>query len=130
MKKFFLVSLSGLMFCVLSISVNAAGPTMTETSTLDWTANTDLDIAGYRLYYSPTSEGQTIPGIADVIIPHPTVTHTLGTLVIGQYYVKITAYDQSGNESAASTEVPFVFAAGEPSPTIPLPPSNLTLQNF
>ena len=87
----------------------AVGPDTTATSTISWTANTEPDVFGYRLYYSNINGGQTIPGTPNATIIAPTTTHTLGAISDGQYYAKVTAYDQSGNESAASLEVSFVF---------------------
>ena len=87
----------------------AVGPSTGPGSTLSWTANTEPDLAGYRIYYNNSPGGQTIPGPPNATILAPTTTHTLGAISDGQYYAKITAYDQSGNESAASSEVSFVF---------------------
>jgi len=102
---------------LMASSAWAAGPNLTSTSTLTWDANVEPDLAGYRLYYSATSGGQTIPGTPSATEVAPSTTHLIGPITSGQYYAKITAYDQSGNESVESTEVPFVME-----PLIPPPP--------
>ncbi|KHE90274.1 MAG: fibronectin type III domain-containing protein [Candidatus Scalindua rubra] len=68
---------------------------------LSWTANTESDLAGYKVYYGNTSGNYD----ANVDVGNQT-NYTLTGLVNGQtYYVAVTAYDSSGNESAFSSEV-------------------------
>jgi len=76
-----------------------------------WNANTETDLAGYKVYYAQPGD----PGWA---ISDGQITYTLGTLprstslipgttytmpgVPGPYAVAVTALDTSGNESALS----------------------------
>ena len=70
---------------------------------LSWTANTEPDLAGYKIYVGFVS------GMYGAAVG--TVTKTTGEvhgLKAGtQYYFTITAYDTSGNESRKSNEVSF-----------------------
>jgi fibronectin type 3 domain-containing protein len=68
---------------------------------ITWDANSEADLAGYKIYMSQTSGTYTTP------------TATLGEVVLwdsanlpdGIYYFTITAFDDSGNESVKSDEV-------------------------
>jgi hypothetical protein len=65
-----------------------------------WNANTDLDLAGYRVYYGTQSNiyGTPVPivGATGYDIPNVQAGST--------YYVAVSAYDSSNNESVKSTE--------------------------
>jgi len=74
------------------------------TVTLGWNANTETDLAGYKLYYgnSPRTQRaytQTVP-----INNKSAVTWQL-TLPAGVYYFGLTAFNLAGNESGFSNEV-------------------------
>ena len=68
---------------------------------LAWDANDEPDLAGYKLYYGTASQSYGTPvdvgNVAD---------YTLTGLTQGQtYYLSLTAYDSSNNESDHSSEV-------------------------
>lgn len=76
-------------------------------NTLNWVAPVDVcgadDVAGYRIYYSPTS-GQTGVQVAEINDPSLlTFDHMPPDGITGCY--TITAFDQNGNESVPGTEV-------------------------
>ena len=80
------------------------------TTNADGSALTDLD--HYNLYYG-TSNPVTCPGGTFVTVPSPTSSPAPGTTVNYQlkglqagttYFVKVTAVDTSGNESACSAQ--------------------------
>jgi len=83
---------------------------MARPCVLGWDANTEPDMAEYRLYLSKQS-GQY--GVTPVlVIPHPTTqdtTASLGPLPDGQKFMVLTAVDTSGNESLHSNEITFRF---------------------
>lgn len=85
------------------------------TVTFIWDANTESDLAGYKLY-----EGVQ-PGVygPSVITLGPVMTHTITypdpASAITRYYA-LTAIDTSGNESGKSNEVAKAFAP------VPVPP--------
>ena len=73
---------------------------------VSWQANTESDLAGYKIYYG-TQAGSysTTINVANVL------QYSLTGLSEGStYYFAVTAYDQSGNESSFSTEVPLVVS--------------------
>ena len=81
----------------------------TGRATLEWSPNSESDLAGYKIYVGTTSGIYGYPldvgAVTSFTIPN--------LLEGGTYYFTATAYDLSGNESAPSLEV---------STTIPSPP--------
>jgi len=80
---------------------NLVGAAGNAQATFSWQANTEPDLAGYRLHYG-TATG--------VYLFHLNIgnvsSHILQGLVNGMiYYVVITAYDANGHESGYSNEV-------------------------
>src|SRR3569832_766819 len=66
---------------------------------LTWNKNTELDVAGYKVYYGTASRLYT----ASVNAGNQT-TYTVTGLGNQTYYFAVTAYDLSGNESTYSDE--------------------------
>ena len=78
-------------------------PATSGTVTLNWLANTESDLAGYKIYRGTASGGYGSP-IA--ILGSTSTSHTISTLQSGTtYFFVITAYDTAGNESSYSNEV-------------------------
>ncbi len=78
------------------------GMVLAGSATLSWRANTESDLAGYRVYYGfqSRSYGPYTPTAKTV------TSYTLNGLAPGRtYYFALTAVDTSGNESGYSTEV-------------------------
>ena len=70
---------------------------------LDWNANTESDLAGYRIYRS-TSSGNYGAPVATV--PASATSFVATGLTPGvKYFFTITAFDKTGNESDKSSEV-------------------------
>lgn len=96
---------------VLVMIVYAHGATVELT----WSANTESDLAGYKLY-SGTAAGQygTPVDVGKSTAYQMTITPSVGAT----YYFALTAYDTSGNESEKSAEVsvfiPDANAPAEP----------------
>ena len=68
---------------------------------LSWTANTDTDLAGYKVYVGTQSGIYNAPVSIGKVI-----SYTVTNLPTGHtYYVSITAFDGAGNESLHSAEV-------------------------
>ena len=89
------------------MSLLLVGSVMTSTDmTLEWDANTESDLAGYRLYQSDTS-GVYIFGVGNEVatIPAGTEVVTLPGLPDGTYYWVLTAFDTGGQESGPSNEI-------------------------
>ncbi|MBM3149383.1 MAG: hypothetical protein FJZ88_05055, partial [Chloroflexi bacterium] len=68
---------------------------------LAWDPNTESNLAGYRVYYGTTSGTYGTPtNVGNV------TTYTLTNLTLAQtYFIAVTAYDTSNNESGYSNEV-------------------------
>ena len=77
--------------------------TVASTASLTWNANTDTDLAGYKVYKGTSSGTYTAPVAT---IPKGTTSYTATGLQTGTtYFFIITAYDNAGNESLHSNEV-------------------------
>ena len=79
------------------------------TISLEWDSNTETDLAGYKVYYGTASGVYGTPKDAGMGTPSGTKTTydlTDPDLIIGQtYFIAVTAYDTSNNESGYSNEV-------------------------
>jgi len=88
--------------------------------TLQWDANTEPDLAGYKVYYKQVSSGPPYNGTGATEGNSPidvgnTTTCTVTGLIDGvTYFFVVTAYDSEGLESDYSNEV-----ATSPEPTAP-----------
>lgn len=86
------------------------------TAVLTWNANTEPDLAGYRVYYGTVSRIGTTPcanaGYASNVNVGNVTTYTFNNLTDGAtYYFAVSAYDTSNNESACSTQQSKVIPA-------------------
>jgi fibronectin type 3 domain-containing protein len=77
-------------------------PQASSSITLTWNANTEKDLAGYKVYRATSSGAYGAPIAA---IPGNTTSYTATGLPKATYFFVITAYDIAGNESAYSNEV-------------------------
>lgn len=85
--------------------------------TLTWNANTDPDLAGYRIYQCslvPCGPGSGHQSLLATI--GPVTSFNIGTPTVTQYYF-ITAYDSANNESRSSNLITYTPPAATP----PLP---------
>ncbi|SLM42656.1 conserved hypothetical protein [Nitrospira sp. ND1] len=74
--------------------------TATGTVTVTWTANSEADLRGYRVYVGTRS------GVRSQSFDVGNVTSTRLTLPLGStYWFSVAAYDSSGNESSPSGEI-------------------------
>jgi len=94
--KIFLTSLITILALLFATSASAA------EVTFEWDANTEADLAGYKLYASKVS-GEYDPAVA--IDVGNVVTHKLTDVADGKWHWVLTAYDTGGNESVFSNEV-------------------------
>lgn len=86
----------------VTLTIAAAPQTTTGSVTLSWNANTESDLAGYKIYRATSSGGYGAP-IAT--LPAGTTQYVSSGLAMGStYFFVITAYDQAGNESPFSNE--------------------------
>jgi len=76
------------------------GTTTSSSATLNWNANTETDLAGYKIYIGTQSGTYGAP-----IILGRATTYQITNLTIGTtYFFSITAYDKARNESPYSSE--------------------------
>ena len=101
------------MFIVLALLLGVAGwygfcALYYGQITLQWNANRETDLAGYKVYYGISSKNYTrsvVIGLAAE--PHTEiVNYKLTGLTKGQkYHIVVTAYNTYGYESTFSNEV-------------------------
>jgi len=86
-------------------------------ATLTWTANSEPDLAGYRIYQCHLQPCTKSSGNQSLLVTLGRVTtFNIGTPAVTQYYF-ITAYDSANNESGSSNLV-TVAATGSLSPVL------------
>ncbi len=87
-------------------------------ATLTWNANSEPDLAGYRVYQCSQLPCSRASGNASPLATVGTATSfNIGTPAVTQYYF-ITAYDFANNESTESGLTTFT-PAGSPPPAVP-----------
>lgn len=90
-----------LILSLIILSFALVGRAHAGEVTLTWDANTDQNLAGYKLYFGTASKSYT--GSVNV---GNTTSYTLANLADGEiYYFAATAYDGYGNESDYSAEL-------------------------
>ncbi|THJ24757.1 MAG: hypothetical protein CAF45_004255 [Nitrospira sp. CG24E] len=98
-------------------------------ATLTWDANSEPDLAGYRVYQCSQLPCTLTSGTASLLITLGKVTSfNIGTPTVTQYYF-VTAYDTATNESATSnlaTFTPIVAPPPVTPPDIGISPTSLT----
>jgi hypothetical protein len=109
--------LRGLVFVwFLSITPTLVTATSLE---LSWNANMESDLAGYIVNYGNTSSNYT----SSVDVGKAT-SYEINNVTNGKtYYVALTAYDTSGNESADSQEVSVYVPPSSTPPVLGTTPS-------
>jgi len=119
-RSSYLLLIQTAIFLVLSLSPLLA---YSADVTLAWDANTEPELAGYRIYWGVSSREYS--NSVDI---GNTTQHTFTGLTKGTtYYAAVTAYDASNNESDYSEEVIHIPGSrNNPpnTPAIPGGPSN------
>ena len=102
---------------------NLAGQAGPTTMQLSWTANSESDIAGYKVYYD--TDGSGYPYANSVSTGSTGTTYTLTGLTTGTtYYTAVAAIDSDGNESWISAEVSGTAASTPTDLALTAQPSN------
>jgi hypothetical protein len=77
-------------------------PPAAKSATITWTANTEADLAGYRVYVGTRSGAYSFAGPFEVV---GRTSYTVPNLPVGTtYYFTVTAFDKTGQESTKSGE--------------------------
>jgi len=121
-----------LSICVvtcIAIFVYSLSPSYALDVTLAWDANSETDLAGYKIYYKPGSSGGkdlanypgkgAVEGNSPIVVPLSSLANaaspefTVHGLLDETYYFVATAYNADGLESGPSNEV---YAQGSSTP--------------
>lgn len=89
---------------------------------VSWNANTEADLAGYKLYYGTDSGVYGLPVDVGKVTSYSV---TVNPKVTTTYYVTLTAYDMSGNESPKSDEASITVTVADTTP--PAKPTGLKM---
>lgn len=112
------VSILLLMVMIGSPSLLSAQFYKSKTSSLIWTANTEEDLAGYKVYrslnYCSKKQPKTLINTLGKVTAFVDDKIPLGTVAVCYH---VTAFDTSGNESGPSNEVDKPIAVAPNSPT-------------
>jgi len=85
----------------LKLAAATSSTSSGATANLAWNANSETDLAGYKVYWGTSSGRYGSP--VDV---GKATSYLFSNLKVGStYYFSVTAYDQSGNESFFANEV-------------------------
>jgi hypothetical protein len=110
--------LFSLLPIIFAVNVLAATSVM-----LEWDANTETDLAGYKIYYGPASGIYT-----NVVDVGNLISNRVSGLLLGtEYFFAVTAYNTSGVESPFSNEVGYKLLNGTNAPPTLAPISDLIL---
>ena len=90
---------------LLVVALHAFG----QDITVSWNANQEPDLWGYQIYYGTETGNYTT-----VIDVGNATSHPISGLNVGTYFLALTAYDSSGNESDFSVEQTFEIADQTP----------------
>lgn len=92
--------------------------TVSHAATLTWNANTESDLAGYRVYQCTQLPCSRTAGTASLLATLGAVTNLdIGTPTTVRHYV-VTAYDLSNNESIESNVVTYTPPSSPPAPPV------------
>lgn len=105
----------GISTAIIVLIVLFPAPGFSTSLKVTWNANPETDLAGYRLYWGTQSKNYTMS--ADVL---NSTSCNLDEVQGGTtYYIALSAFDYSGNESARSSEksiyVPYSITLVSPS---------------
>ena len=112
---------------VIVIGIISLFPSFCPAASLlvTWIANTDSDLAGYKVYYG-TQPG-TYGTIADV---QKATSYQISNVQNGStYYVVVTSYDNSGNESSHSTEISAYIPVAVPATDTTAPTGSVVINS-
>lgn len=104
-----------ILFLVVAALLGAVRSASFASDQLSWDANTEPDLAGYKLYYGYAARTSNNPpgGYPNVIDVGNITSFTLASLNDNvDHYFSLTAYDTSSNESSFSNEAAKLATGG------------------
>jgi hypothetical protein len=125
------VKRSGFVFAALVVLAifGSAKPASAQSINLAWDANTESNLAGYRVYVGTVSGSYS----QSFDVPASQTTYSFLNPISGtRYYFAITAFNTSGTESSRSNEVSAIFSVPDstlPNVAITTPAGNVTVTN-
>lgn len=112
--------MKSLLALLLALAALAAPAPAAQSVTLSWNANSETNLAGYRMYWGTATRSYQAP----MSVLHPTTSATVTNLQAGlTYYFAVSAYTTDGLESDYSDEVSY--SVPPPPPTPPAKPLGL-----
>ena len=115
------ILVASIIFLSISLSFGQYAITV-DRLTLEWDANSETDLAGYKVYKRQTASPYgTVPLGVVPVLAMPTFEVT--GLANGTWYFAVTAYNLTGAESARSNEISVNVSISGSSP--PPPPSSV-----
>jgi len=105
------------ILALLLLQLPPANPTLTQfTVTLQWDANTESDLAGYKVYYGQTSRAYGTPIAGGLVTSY----QVKGLTTPGVYFFAVTALNTEGQESGFSNEATMLIAKAGDIPIGPI----------
>ena len=102
---------------LLFLQLPPANPTLTQFSvTLQWDANTETDLAGYKVYYGAVSRAYGTPIAVGLVTSY----QVKGLTTPGVYFFAVTALNTAGQESGFSNEATMLIAKAGDIPIGPI----------
>jgi hypothetical protein len=94
-------------FSVLLVALLISVCARAEQATLAWDANTEIDLAGYKVHYGTASGSYT----SSMDVQKVTTAVVTGLTAGRTYYFVVTAYNAANNESGYSNQVSYSVPA-------------------
>jgi len=105
-----LLNLKDRLYRITLIILFSIAPVLSSDIEILWIANTEPDLAGYKIYYGNTSGNYD----KKIDIGNKTITIVSNLEDQIEYYFSLTAYDSAGNESGFSKEASCVLNDNRP----------------
>ena len=107
--------MKAVILSIMALVLLIAGPAFATDITLQWDANTETDLAGYRVYQGNGGDLATFTRVQEIAAP--TTSATIKGLDNTSHSFAVTAYNTAGMESAYSNIVTI--------PAAPIAPGGL-----